>query len=299
MPCYKPMTAYRMLTGRSSSGGWPITFDKSKGYQDLKVTVACGQCIGCRIDKARIWAMRLEHENKMHDFSCFLTLTYDEEYLPEGNTLVKRDVQLFMKKLRKKTKKKLKYYLSGEYGENLDRPHYHIILFGYDFPDRKYFKSIQGNRYYTSDELAEVWDKGHHLIGSVTFDSCAYVASYVTKKITGEMAKTHYGDRLPEFSCISNRPGIGLSWLSAYKDDIFNGDGLVVTNGGKKVRPARYYNDKLLIMDESEAEICRVKRLQLAKMLADDNTPERLDVKERIITHNRKNYRRSYENGHV
>ena len=142
--CTTPLTAYRSKN-HSENGKWPLTFKKSEGITDKKIQVGCGQCIECRMEKARIWAVRCCNESQYYEeegkASVFLTLTYNEDNLPyvksltKDNvyyqTLYKRDLQLFNKRLRKNTKEEYRYFASGEYGGNYGRPHYHMLLFGY------------------------------------------------------------------------------------------------------------------------------------------------------------------------
>src|SRR4051812_44934530 len=94
MPCYYPQSAYRTSTGS-------VTFSRAASLSGEKFDLPCGQCIGCRLERSRQWAMRLVHEKKLHSHSSFITLTYDDKNLPLGGTLIKRDFQLFMKRLRK------------------------------------------------------------------------------------------------------------------------------------------------------------------------------------------------------
>jgi hypothetical protein len=150
-------------------------------------TVPCGQCLECRLKRAREWAIRMMHEATLHEENSFITLTYSNEYLPEF--LSKRDVQLFLKRYRKNYGE-VRYYLSGEYAPDTRRPHYHSIFFGQS-PDRR--------------ELEDVWQKGRCHSGNVTFRSCAYVAEYCIKSI----AK----DPNSPFALMSRRPGIGYGVL--------------------------------------------------------------------------------------
>ena len=96
------------------------------------VELQCGKCIACRIAKSNEWGTRIYHELDYYPESCFLTLTYDEEHLPDDYGLHKKHLQDFFKRLRKNTGKKIKYYAVGEYGENYDRPHYHCIMLAID-----------------------------------------------------------------------------------------------------------------------------------------------------------------------
>src|SRR3954449_8205389 len=119
MPCYCPQSAYR-----TSSGG--VTFCRSGSLSGEKFSLPCGQCIGCRLERSRQWAMRCVHENKMHPRSSFVTLTYDDKNIPPAGSLSKRDFQLFMKRLRKSQSNPLRFFACGEYGETTHRPHYHV-----------------------------------------------------------------------------------------------------------------------------------------------------------------------------
>ena len=214
MPCYGPLTGYYSAEV-SSTGKRPITFDKKKAFSGVAICLPCGRCIGCRLERSRQWAVRLMHENRMHRDSCFVTLTYDNEHLPEGGTLVKRDFQLFMKRLRKVKGEGVRFYACGEYGEYNARPHYHALLFNCGFSDKLvHSKNGRGELLYTSDELHDMWPMGHNIIGDVSFESAAYVARYCVKKVTGKGSDEHYsvvdGDgriftRIPEFALMSRR----------------------------------------------------------------------------------------------
>ena len=172
--------------------------------------------------------MRCVHEAKFHDVSCFVTLTYDDEHLPVGGTLVYRHFQLFMKRLRKSFPK-ARFFMCGEYGDNTSRPHYHAVLFGVDFRDRvPHARSGSGEVVYASALLSRLWQLGFASVGDFTFESAAYVARYVLKKVTGDLAAEHYRsvdlatgeivDRVPEFCHMSLKPGIGARWFEQYYD---------------------------------------------------------------------------------
>ncbi|QXP44216.1 MAG: replication initiator protein [Arizlama microvirus] len=157
------------------------------------VPLPCGQCMPCRINARRVWTTRLTLELYQHSAACFLTLTYAKE--PPGGTLVKRDVQLFMKRLRKAIyPATVRYYLVGEYGDNTFRPHYHVVLYGLDRTHARIF--------------ADAWGLGHVHVGDVTRESCQYVAGYVTKKMNSH-ADPRLKGRAPEFTLMSRNPGIG------------------------------------------------------------------------------------------
>ena len=231
MTCYHPITAWRSIDGRGANGKWPLTFKVNEGYEDLEVQIPCGKCIGCRLEKSRQWAMRCTHEATLHKENCFLTLTYDNYHLDPSGSLNVTDIQLFMKRLRKRFEgKKIRYFQCGEYGDLHQRPHHHVIIFGLDFHDKELAEIANTkNPLYTSNILSILWPFGLHRIGSVTFESTAYVARYVLKKITGEEAENHYQGRLPEYVTMSRRPGIAYGWIEKYKDDVYPHDYVIIS----------------------------------------------------------------------
>ena len=122
-------------------------------------------------------------EAKLHKDNCFITLTYSDDCIPPDFGLRKADFQGFMKRLRKKVPN-VRYFHCGEYGDRTSRPHYHACLFGYDFPDKVHFTTRNGHKVYTSKILNDTWGYGITEIGDLTFDSAAYVARYVVKKLS-------------------------------------------------------------------------------------------------------------------
>lgn len=145
--------------------------------------------------------------------------------MPPHRSLRKKDAQDFMKRLRFASDVPLRYYLCGEYGTHTLRPHYHICLFGSNFhEDRKHYKTTpEGFHYYNSETLNDRWGFGHVVIAELTFETAAYTARYVTKKISGAKAPEHYGQREPEFALMSRRPGLGTGWLEKNITDIERG----------------------------------------------------------------------------
>lgn len=237
MPCTSPLTGY-------VSAGGGMQFHR-KGSDGRRMMVACGQCMDCRIDRARAWSIRCLHESQKYLENSFITLTYAPEHLPPGGTLVKKHFQDFIKRLRKSIgDRKISFFHCGEYGENLSRPHYHALLFGYDFQDKlPWKKSHDGSQIYTSKILEKLWGKGHATTGAVTITSANYCAGYILKKINGERAKDHYQGKQPEYITMSTRPAIGLDHIKKYRDEIYHSDTLVVR--GKETRPPRFYDKQL------------------------------------------------------
>jgi len=292
MACYHPLKGYRSKD-RNSSGKRSIVFNKAQAYSDLEIEVPCGQCIGCRLERSRQWAIRCMHESQMHEENSYLTLTYAPENLPRFGSLNKKDFQDFMKRTRKHfAGRKIRYFHCGEYGENGERPHYHACLFGLDFSDKEeHKKTPQGDTLFTSKTLDSLWQKGHSTIGNVTFESAAYVARYITKKITGPRAELHYNhidqetgevlaEHLPEYVTMSRRPGIGIPWYEKYKSDCFPSDFVVVR--GKKMKIPRAYATMLETSDPKEFRKLKAERKVAAEEHSDDNTHERLVIKEEI-----------------
>ena len=155
MPCYHPLKGFRSRE-KNSSGKRSITFNHNQGYTDMEITIPCGQCIGCRLERSRQWAIRCVHEASLYQDNCFITLTYSPEHLPKDNSLHKEHFQLFMKRLRKAFGQKIRYFHCGEYGENFSRPHYHACLFNVDFKDKELLKNFNGNKIYTKQNK-QLW----------------------------------------------------------------------------------------------------------------------------------------------
>lgn len=188
----------------------PIVFD------DKHLKVNCGRCLPCRIRKSEEWAARCALEAQLHDNNCMLTLTYDNEHLPSDRLVSKRDLQLFIKRLRKAIAPvKIKYFACGEYGSRFSRPHYHILIFGWR-PDDLVLLSGQ-NDLFNSAFVFDIWKKGFVSVGlDVSAKSARYVAKYFQKNIAD------FEDGKNAFLLMSNKPGIGLGavrpeWLRSGK----------------------------------------------------------------------------------
>jgi len=283
MPCYYPMTLYRSREGRNQNGSWPLT-SIVNGYADMPVTVPCGRCIGCRLERSRQWAMRCVHESKMHKENCFITLTYKNEDLTWGlerPTLVPRDLQLFMKRLRKNHGTGIRFFACGEYGERFGRPHYHACLFGFDFKDKKYYDSKNGIETYTSDNLRRLWPHGDNVIGAVTFDSAAYVARYIMAKKLGNTS-SYYSEQSiePEFVRMSRKPGIGSSFFNKWKMDIFPKDHVIIN--GLECQAPKYYTSLYEKQEPVKYLRIKAKRKNNQQKNAINNTPHQLRIRETV-----------------
>lgn len=292
MTCYHPLQAY---FGRDvlSSGKHKIVFDRRFAIGDgvsSEVLLPCGQCVGCRLERSRQWAVRCMHEAQMYERNCFITLTFRDEDLPDNLSLDVTYFQRFMKRLRFRFGDGIRFFHCGEYGEKYGRPHYHACLFNFDFDDKVLFKDVNGIKLYTSKSLEELWPFGFCTIGDVTFESAAYVARYIMKKVTGDRAKAHYErvdvctgevvDRKPEYTTMSRRPGIGKLWYDSFKDDVYPHDHVIVR--GKECRPPKYYDSLFEIEYPEDYAKLKLRRKTATKQFADNNTPERLHVREQV-----------------
>lgn len=267
------------------SGKRGITFNRNASFSGEPIQVPCGQCVGCRLERSRQWAMRCVHESKLHKKNCVLTLTYDDKNLPDDGSLVKRDLQLFMKRLRKEKGNGIRFYACGEYGEKSRRPHYHLVLFNCDFEDKRYYKKSKvDDNLYTSAIAERIWGKGFCVVGDVTFESCAYIARYIIDKMTGPKADEWYTNPdgvivQSEFTNMSRRPGIGSGYFEKYGEEVFTHDSVIMR--GQEVRPPRYYDVKMEEIDPKRMAVLKRKRRQKALKHKEDNSPERRRVKER------------------
>lgn len=279
MACFYPKTAYRTDNGE-------ITFVE-RGKINKKLMLPCGQCIGCRLERSRQWAVRCLHESQMHEQNCFITLTYNDENIQHD--LIYPHFQKFIRKLRKKTGKKVRYYMAGEYGSETGRPHFHACLFGHDFNQKEPIQKLSdGTFLYRSPELEALWPYGFSSIGAVTFESAAYVARYIMKKITGSNAENRYwsvnpitGEAVqitPEFNRMSLKPGIGQPWLDKYQSDIYPSGECIIR--GKKMKPPRFYEKKYAALQPLKYEELTYDRYLATK--PEESTPERLTVREEI-----------------
>lgn len=290
MTCYRPLDAYKSLVRQTAGGKAAITFSPPAGpYETLRLP--CGQCIGCRIGKSQEWALRCVHEASLYGENSFVTLTYDDGCVPLDGSLCKKDYQDFLKRLRSRfPRESIRYFLCGEYGESLARPHYHALLFNHDFPDKTEWCESKGNKVFRSLELEELWPYGFSWIGEVTWQSAAYVARYVLKKVNGERAWDRYCSGVdpetgemsmiePEFIAMSRRPGIGREWYEKYKRDLRKD---FLTHEGVKRRVPRYYDGLREVEDlESFVEAKRKRKERATRRV---ETRKRLQGMEKCLT---------------
>lgn len=261
--------------------------------------------MGCKLESSRQWSIRMMHEKRSWQDNCFLTLTYDAQTVPQDYGLDLRHLQLFFKKLRKRLTvrfkharrehsahirrygvhltKKIRFFACGEYGDLGGRPHYHAIVFNHDFNDKVFHEtSSSGEPVYFSETLTRLWGNGIATTQDVTHKSCAYVARYVTKKIS--TADTFGADRYyrvspvdgtchsvrPEFAVMSRRPGLGRVFAEQFKSDFYPSGYLIVD--GVRQSPPRYYVSQLT---EREQTTLKRQAFALSRKNKSHNTTER------------------------
>ena len=237
--------------------GWnkagEITFKKKQHNPELVgFEFECRKCLPCRLNISREKAIRAYHEAKMHQNNIFLTLTYNEENL-KSSRLQFLDFQLFMKSLRELITRDIKdldvkksltisYMVTGEYGEQNKRPHWHAILFNYSPPDSKYsYTTDRGDKVYTSKILSDLWGRGKIEFGDVTLESASYTARYAAKKLVHGQDQDH--DYHPLHQTSKGR-AMGRTWIEKYYKHTFD-NGFVILPNGQKAKIPRYYVDWL------------------------------------------------------
>lgn len=262
MTCYKPIVA--KYVGR----------------------VPCGQCVGCRLDKSYEWAVRCMDEVTHYNASdChFVTFTYAPEHLPEPPSLSYKVHADLLKRIRKRFGGDIRYFLGAEYGSEAHtfRPHYHYIFFGLSLDDLKLYKRTRNGPLYNSEKLSKCWKYGHVVIAEVNYETCAYVARYSMKKITGKKSADYYGVLKPEFSHSSKSPAIGLRWLVANADLLLE-RGYKLSNGVRRGIP-RYYKKWLEKHRPVEYSLMKEKNLDdyVFSPQYYDSRQDRLAVKHKI-----------------
>lgn len=298
MSCLHPLKGYQ-ANPALNGGKRGFTRSKHLGYTDRLVTLKCGGCTSCRLERARDWSIRCMHEAQMHQENSFLTLTYADEHLPCPPSISQKAVQDFLLRLKNAVGTRTRYYACGEYGENLARPHYHLLLFGRDFPDKRFLKKTKnGNVLWTSKQLTSVWGLGHAYIGTVTQASAGYVARYLMKKQTGEATPDHYTwidasgvihPLTPEFNLMSKggrgseHGGIGESWYRKYGNtDCHNQD--FVVGADRREYPVPRFYDKLLEREDPKrlAKIKQARALR-AEVYSEHNTSRRQHDREIVL----------------
>lgn len=298
MACFRPLPAYQGEAGEAPRIGYWA------GEQGRKLELPCGHCTGCLCDRRMEWSIRCTHEAQLYDSNLFVSVDYAPEKLPASLSLEYRDVQLWLKRVRKELrgvspgpngKYPIRFFLSGEYGSETKRPHWHAILFNCRFADQ--VKLLNGN--WQSDQAERLWSKGRCVIGEVTPQSISYVAGYTTDKLYGRANQEQYEDvvnvssgevtaRRPELVSMSRRPGIGAWWYERYSRDLFGASGaphdFAVIDGQRRRVPRYYWRLFLENGDPNSVEEVREARLaRAAEVDRSEETLERRCVREEAL----------------
>lgn len=321
MSCYHPLLAWPTnfktpagkVVYRITDYGvdrWSVSdmLERDQFLTGDPVQIPCGKCVGCRLAYSRQWADRCMLEASLHEHNQWITLTYDDNSVPMSAygdpetgeampcmTLRKRDLQLWMKRLRKKfSDQSLRFYGCGEYGTNTMRPHYHVIVFGLKLDDLKPYKYERGNWFYNSESVQDTWPFGFAVIAEVSWETCAYTARYVMKKAGGFLAEEYNLLNIePEFVNMSRRPGIARGVFDQDPDHVLDGHAyyLASASGGRKIYPPKYFErlyDQYMpgaLDDFKERRLETVKVLQQLELERTDlDYLDYLAVKEASLT---------------
>lgn len=294
MTCYSPVLMFKLDRRHPSTGNYVYVHYLTPRDRCLvleEIHRACGGCVGCRLSHSVQWSIRCMHESSLHDSNSFITLTFAPEHLPEDRGLHHFYYQDFMKRLRDRLNYiPLRYYMCGEYGSKLSRPHFHACIFGYDFPDRILWRNHRGNNLYVSPLLSDLWPFGFSTIGEMNFMTAAYVARYCLKKITGAPAAQHYEwvdptngviySRRPDYSQPSLKPGLARGWFDKFKSDVYPHDRVVLN--GKLYQPPKYYDRCFEADYPLDMEEIKFLRLDKSKVYQEHQSRERLRVREQV-----------------
>lgn len=276
MECTRPITAYISVSARNpKTGGRILRFDDPPDYYFgnsdgwKQIPLPCGKCPACRLQYARTWANRCMLEAKYHDNNWFVTLTYSDDCVPHSATtgaltLEKDALSAFIKRLRKYTGQKLRYYGCGEYGSHTMRPHYHVIIFGLSLDDTVFWRrDKRGYSIFRSPTLEKAWKYGNVEVGAVTWDSCCYVARYVQKKVGNDPAAYSKLGLVPEYIRMSRRPGIGYQYFEDHVSEIYSYSDMYIAtdHGGIVCKPPRYYDKQLGVLAPDVLDVIKSDRL--------------------------------------
>lgn len=265
MPCAAPIRARKTPSGR-------LAFYKTKDWQYhiepyTGLQVPCGTCICCREEQARQWAIRIAHEATTTEQSSFLTLTYDDNHLPEHGSLRYSDCTKFLKRLRK-AYGSTRYYMVGEYGDESLRPHYHACIFGHSFSEDRIITRTQPHLLWTSPALTKIWGHGHVAVGALTFETARYTASYVTKKLKSKQRYVRIDETTGELVAVEQprafmSDNLGKNWWIQYGHQLEYNDYVIIN--GKKQKPPKAYDKWLTEIKPTVMQEIKTNRETKAK----------------------------------
>lgn len=325
--CTTPIKCFFAYDYDPNEGVYVWSIKEAKCYNHFEeAEVPCGKCLECTKRDMKGWTARALCEHSMHDCSCFVTITYNDEFLPDDAGLCRSEVKAFTDRLRTEIKRKyngrkIVIFGCGEYGGNPGdpvktpegRPHYHLCIFGFDFPDKTIFKmSDSGFPLYRSSFLERIWSrdgapKGFCTVQNLEFGDMAYCAGYVDKKAlkkataakryeTPEAAQNYCGSvyfgkyvcsmkdgvfREAEFRIFPTRPALGRNWLDKYFSDAYPSGFIVID--GKKFTVPKYFDKIAKERNPEMFDKVKQERREKALLRVDENTPERRAVREELL----------------
>ena len=203
MICENPWSRYQ--------NGPPMKEVKENMYQ--YGVYPCGVCLPCRMTQKRTWVFRMMLELECHELACFVTLTYEDTYLPKDKSVSRPEFRQFMKNMHKYYKG-LRYYAVGEYGEKTWRPHYHLLLFGVSKHERRIIEKCWSTNGKNRGRRGSL--KGIVHIGDVNEKSIRYVAGYTANKLLGRQKRIAARGLKKEFTSVCQRPALGKKGLMKY-----------------------------------------------------------------------------------
>lgn len=259
--CEKARGAWQNLDGG------PLHFGSGRPVPGAwkRIAVPCGTCILCRQEQARQWAVRLTHEATLTDRNCFITLTYDQAHLPPDGGLRYADLVKFWKRMRKQLGG-LRYFAVGEYGDQTLRPHYHACLFGEDFLDGAIYTRTGTHPLWTNLAVQRCWGLGQVAIGSLTFETARYTASYVQKKLNAKQTYVRTDEETGELIPLEQprafmSRNLARDWWNQWKQGVIDHD-YVVINATRGKPPKAY--DRWL-SEQDEEKIIKIKEQRIAR----------------------------------
>lgn len=276
MACEKPSRAWQRGAGGRLRFKKPEPGD-SIGFSELEVP--CGTCILCREEYARQTAVRIHHEAMMHEYSAFITLSYNDENLPQHNSLQYEDIHRFWKRERQRLDRKygikLRHYTVGEYGDKTTRPHYHACIFGYPYLENRIIMRETPTLLWTTPELEHSWGLGFVSVGALNFTTAAYTASYITKKLRSKQQYVRIDETTGELIKLEQprafmSDNLGKTWWDKYGKYLETNDQIIIN--GMKQKPPKAYDKWLGKKDEKKLR--QIKEERKKKAIENKQTPE-------------------------
>lgn len=269
----------------------------SSRYGDKSIIpLPCGSCLACRINHAKEWAIRCVLESLYHEESWFITLTYDDEHLPENGYLQKKHIREFEKAIWRKFPG-VRFFGCGEYGSRSARCHYHLIAFGLKLDD---LHRVNSTSLLESKFISKIWPYGFNYIGEVNYATCNYVAQYVNKKAFGDL-KYNIPKEFREFTFCSTKPGIGYQWCKDHLPTVLEYDAVFGPFGSsKQAAIPRYFQKMAEELDSAkylglkEARSCKGNALRFNEVLnrACLNVEDIYVIKEDLLEADYKQHKR-------